>query len=106
MSDDLIRRSDAIKTINKALDRETLLYSWVRKIAVDAIRSTPSADRPQGEWLEVTSWEAEHHSVTDMRCSICGKYASLVLPHKTRCLYDFCPFCGAKMKGADDESQS
>ena len=43
---DLIKRDDAIEAINKALDRETLLYGLVRKIAVDAIRSTPSADRP------------------------------------------------------------
>ena len=47
---DLINREDAVKAINKALDRETLLYGLVRKIAVDAIRSIPSADRPQ-EWI-------------------------------------------------------
>lgn len=59
-------------------------------------------DRPQGKWVEVNTWEAEHHSVTDMRCSVCGKYASIVLPHKTRCVYDFCPFCGARMKGVNE----
>lgn len=50
-----------------------------------------------GYWVEVKSWESEKHSVTDMRCNLCGKYASLVLPHKTKCTYKYCPFCGAKM---------
>ena len=29
--------------INKALDRETLLYSFVRKVAIDAVKALPSA---------------------------------------------------------------
>lgn len=48
-------------------------------------------------WEEVSTYECEFHSVTDMRCHNCGHFASLVLPHKTKCTYDFCPFCGAKM---------
>ena len=59
--------------------------------------------RPTGEWIEVDSFESEKHSVTDMRCSLCGKYASMVLPHRTRCVYDFCPNCGAKMNNNDNE---
>ena len=59
-------------------------------------------DRPTGKWIEVDSFESEKHSVTDMRCSLCGKYASMVLPHRTRCVYDFCPNCGAEMRGEEE----
>ena len=50
-----------------------------------------------GKWIEVDCFESEKHSVTDMRCSLCGKYASVVLPHRTRCVYTFCPNCGTRM---------
>ena len=39
-----IDRQTAIDEINKALDRETLLNSFVRKIAVEAVKKMPSAD--------------------------------------------------------------
>lgn len=52
-----------------------------------------------GEWQEVKRWECSTHSVTDMRCSVCHHYASQVLPHQTTCTYDFCPNCGADMRG-------
>ena len=52
--DDLISRQAAINAIQRALDRETLLNSLVRKIAVDAIRLLPAADvreNVKGEWI-------------------------------------------------------
>ena len=51
------------------------------------------ADRPQGEW---ENYKDEH------RCSHCGE---VVIDdwHDTDDWYDFCPNCGARMKGADDE---
>lgn len=49
------------------------------------------ADRPQGEWKP-----KNHH--TDY-CSNCGFEET-----QWRTVdYDFCPHCGARMKGADDE---
>ena len=54
----------------------------------------------EGEWLEVDSFESEKHSVTDMRCSLCEKYASIVLPHGNKYVYDFCPNCGADMRAS------
>ena len=40
---DLISRQAAIDAINKALDRETVVSRWVRKVAVDAVKVLPSA---------------------------------------------------------------
>ena len=84
MSDDLIKRSDAIG----ACAYETIECYEARK----AIRALPSADRPQGEWIYTNNplrlddeWE----------CSRCGNISFV----KT----NFCDRCGARMKGADDE---
>ena len=96
---DTIYREDAIKAINKALDRETLLNRLVRKIVLDAIRSIPSADRPQGEWFKDENG--------DYRCSECGGCEEQFI-YGTENWYGlgeskFCPSCGARMRGADDE---
>ena len=68
------------------------------------LRDYPSADVVEvkhGEWKEVKRWECSTHSVTDMKCRVCHHYASQVLPHQTTCTYDFCPFCGADMRGGE-----
>ena len=49
------------------------------------------ADRPQGEWIDKSNGIEGAWNY----CSVCGEQAIE--------LYDFCPNCGAKMKGADDE---
>jgi len=46
-------------------------------------------DRPQGEWIKISErWFV-------FKCSVCGNTFDE--------LTDFCPNCGARMKGADDE---
>ena len=55
-----------------------------------------TADRPQGEWIDRSDggrilnpwWE-------NYECNRCGYYGSGT--------WNFCPSCGAQMKGADDE---
>ena len=53
------------------------------------------ADRPQGEWII----EIDANGYTYGRCSICGmkQYAGQL---------NFCPDCGAKMKGVDNETET
>ena len=68
------------------------------------VKELPSAEPKTGKWVEVDCYGSEKHSVTDMRCSLCGKYASIVLPHRTRCVYNFCPNCGAKMIGENADN--
>ena len=43
MTDDLISRAEAIYAVQHAFDMETLLNSFVRKVAVDALKTMPSA---------------------------------------------------------------
>lgn len=62
----------------------------------------PSADRPQGEWVdrEVFNETDDDHIVEEWqsaRCSVCGKY------HTTPYMYyfddfNYCPNCGARME--------
>ena len=59
------------------------------------IDNFPSADRPQGEWIEV-----DDVSIS-CRCSVCGWEAHLYEDDVYGMPY--CPNCGCRMKGADDE---
>lgn len=110
MSEDLIRRSDAIKALRK-LGHEVVVIDKVCSLGVaqefiDAIRELPSADRPsavdlssvystayksgyekgkadrpQGEWIDFKNgW----------KCNACEKWNS----EKS----NFCPNCGADMR--------
>jgi hypothetical protein len=53
------------------------------------------ADRPQGEWIEVDD------DLISCRCSVCGWEAHLYEDDVYGMPY--CPNCGCRMKGADDE---
>ena len=89
--DDLIRRSDAIKAVEERSFAVRDSYT-VKAI----IRNVPSADRPKGKWIGVTNGRGGHE------CSNCHEYAPSYMSGDEH-LSDFCPHCGAKMKGADDE---
>lgn len=53
------------------------------------------ADRPQGEWIEVDD------SLISCKCSICGWESHM---HEDDVYgMPYCPNCGARMKGTDDE---
>ena len=53
------------------------------------------ADRPQGEWMHDDS------SPIAYRCTACNTLQHWSVIQNGR--YRFCPNCGARMKGADDE---
>jgi len=91
MSDDLIRREDAIKAV------EERSFAVRDSYTVKAIlRNVPSADRPQGEWKRRL---VDNGFNADWVCSECGYRVKTDFVD-----YKFCPNCGAKMKGADDET--
>ena len=97
MSEDLIKRSDAIRAIDEWIqcgtdrDDDIVISEFLSFLKGD-INAIPSADRPQGEWII----EIDANGNTYGRCSICSmrQYAGQL---------NFCPDCGAKMKGIDDE---
>lgn len=95
--DDLIRRSDAIKEIMNKPAWHGSEGSWFHSDDIkDAIESVPAVEPKHGEWIisevrfgnykyqcKVCGWH-EHHAYNDVKP------------------YNFCPHCGAKMKGADE----
>lgn len=94
---DPIRREDAIGAINGWLKQ-----NGFPNLGDGILYLVPSADRPQGEWID-KGWKGDWQFETDGRghcwkvfeCSVCNGWDT----RKTR----FCPHCGARMKGADDD---
>ena len=70
------------------IKRQNLIERWNRRIN-DGVESN-EADRPQGEWETV----GKTHPYK--RCPFCKRVRAFT---DTR----FCDWCGARMKGADDE---
>ena len=83
-----IKKSDAIKAIIEYADTYTFnSYNKGMHKAVSIIEAIPSADRPQGEWID--------NGDRFFRCSLCGT--------KDTDRWHWCHGCGHPMKGADDE---
>lgn len=79
---------EGIYTLKKTTD------GWVLE-GEDIIYAGFDEDRPQGKWIEV-----DDVSIS-CKCSVCGWEAHLYEDDVYGMPY--CPNCGARMKGADDE---
>ena len=90
---DTISRQAAIDAVNNAFDRETLLTGFVRSIAVRAIRDMPTVqpEPHEGHWIE----GGIYRDVIECNCSECGQLMTTAATVRM----NFCPNCGAKMKG-------
>lgn len=84
--DDTIRRTDAIEAFNGA---ELGTYTDPDKAAQEIIGTVPSAEPKTGEWIDVNG------DGSLWRCSRCEDTVC--------CNGNYCPTCGAKMKGGDTE---
>lgn len=89
---DLIKRSDAIKDLCDISNNSDMPEDWHKglSVAISALYRVSSADRPQGEWEIV----GKNHPYK--RCPFCKRVRAFT---DTR----FCDWCGARMKGADDD---
>ena len=87
-----IYRDDAIKSLDNAWINGTSLLN--ANEAIKQLNDLPSADRPQGEWIFVE----EFMGINRYKCSVCEREE--LRTH----LSNFCPNCGARMKGAEDEN--
>lgn len=102
MSKDTIYREDAIKAINlRARIPHDVASAHYASMAINAIHSVPSADRPQGEWVKHDD-ERDYCS----RCKHIFKTRTITQQDKwTRYIddlgYNYCPNCGAKMFAKD-----
>ena len=93
-----IKKSDAIDALYK--------YNFVTKEVIEReIMDIPSADRPRGEWRnidgELVPLDEGGCPTESAWCSECGTW--LVASDEYSVIGRFCPNCGAKMKGAEDD---
>lgn len=93
MSDRLLKESDVLRIAFQ-------LPLVVNSAFADAVRALPSADRPQGKWIVNIS---DYKSV----CPVCGAKETEFI-YGTEMWYGlgeskFCPNCGARMEGVDDD---
>lgn len=96
MTDDLIRRADAIKAIEELPNAYNgWSDAYDKAYIIGTLEEVPSAEPKRGEWIEQEDcWQ----------CSECGDEFVLevdVKPIDAR-MY-FCPNCGAKMDGEAKE---
>ena len=57
-------------------------------------------ERKKGKWIEssVFDCEGQNEKWQSAKCSVCGKYHTTPYLYSFE-IYQFCPHCGAKMKG-------
>ena len=101
---DLIRREDAIKALRceyptmpmfKNLREEWAIKTEGFRKAEEVIMSIPSADRPQGEWIETDETDC---GATVYKCSECELRVSDLPTILGKPIYSFCPNCGCRMR--------
>ena len=116
MSEELIKKSDAIKAIASLhilADEEKIFKVYADNPhsmttdfegtlidAINAIKSIPTIEPKQGEWkpFDLTWGRSIWY------CTACEESTEVpcdIWEHKP--IYKYCPNCGARMKGADDE---
>ena len=101
MSDDLIKRSDAIKAVSKVDDYGDGIGFEVRSHCLVELELVPSADRPQGEWVDAEIPLESGDTMPIQVCNLCKTFYPLAY---TGGGHRFCPNCGARMlKGAEAE---
>jgi len=114
MSDDLIKRSDAIRAIDELPNAYNgWSDAYDKAYIIGTLEEAPSADRPQGEWIPCS--ERLPNENEWVLCSCNNGFAILILKlkgkvwHKTESIEYLPKFVNAWMplpepwKGADDE---
>lgn len=79
---DLISRADAIEAVHRAKNKDDTLHR---------IQSLSSADAVHGEWQKVEEQPYFRKHYDTVCCSVCRK--------KGNRKWNYCPSCGARMKG-------
>ena len=93
-----INKSDVVKAFEDVLDCDFFHVS--EETPRERIEAIPSADRPQGEWIDAEIPSESGGAMPIQACSLCKTFYPLAY---TGGGHRFCPNCGARMKGADDE---
>lgn len=91
MNKDTIYREDAIRVASEECLELRGIFGRIEK----RIKELPSADRPQGTYTDSKD-NVEWYAI-GATCNLCGE--------RWMGSRNYCPNCGAYMKGADDETE-
>ena len=75
------------------IKKQNLIERWNRRVN-DGVESN-EADRPQGKWIDSQGRPMRLYESYSANCSACGEWSEY--------LTEYCPHCGARMKGAEAE---
>lgn len=92
---DIINRQDAINAVEKESQKDGAYGYMDTKSIIDLLEDLPSAERKKGKWK--CSDDLFEYGI----CPKCG-WDSGESWGFVRENYNFCPNCGAEMKGEDD----
>ena len=92
---ELISRQAVIEAVRRS---EALDRAFGYGHAVDALRELPSAqpERKTGHWIKTARWGRVYY------CDQCRNYLDFDGVNVGRGSANFCPNCGAKMRGEQD----
>lgn len=96
MSDRLLKESDVIEVVTQYISCDYPTEEMAREDAEVLIGRTPSADRPQREWIihYRDKW------MVKAECPKCHRRFEF----SPRAIWKCCPMCETRMKGADYET--
>ena len=96
---DLIKREDAITAIDETpFIRRPILPHYIKA----KIKQIPPAEEKQGEWID-KGWHGDWQFEIDGRGNCWKAFECSNCNTTSKAQTNFCPNCGARMKGADDE---
>ena len=83
----------------------TTTYNEMGIIIDTKAEEVAQPERKKGKWLQKEVADVEgFEEVQVAKCSVCDRY--LTTPYIYHFSdYNFCPFCGADMRGEEDEAQ-
>ena len=100
MSDSISRQAAIrwVKTECNPYGKPTLDFESGKKV-IEHLEQMPSADRPQGEWVDAEIPLESGDTMPIQVCNLCKTFYPLAY---TGGGHRFCPNCGCQMKGVDD----
>ena len=100
MSDSISRQAAIrwVKTECNPYGKPTLDFESGKKV-IEHLEQMPSADRPQGEWM----WHEDEDICNCSECKFEIDATGCIEPVEYVGVFRYCPNCGSRMKGVDDE---
>lgn len=87
-----------LNTIKEFFEQESGAYPISLEYAIGVLKNESSADRPQGEWI----WHEDEDICNCSRCDFEIDAEGCIDPTAYVEIYNYCPSCGAQMKGVDE----